>query len=68
MKLADQITEYVHAACTGLWIQTHEPDEAQRELLQHAKQKQWRIAVWDAFEHPKTQSSAARSRPTTRAC
>ena len=47
MKLTDQITDYVHAAFTGLWVQTHEPDEAERELVQHAQRKKWKIAVWD---------------------
>lgn len=46
MKLTDQITDYVHAAFTGLWVQTHEPDEAERELIQHAHRKKWKIAVW----------------------
>jgi hypothetical protein len=47
MKLAQEITEYVNAAFAGLWIQTHEPDEAEREILQHAQEMKWRIAVWD---------------------
>lgn len=47
MKLADQITDYIHAAFTGIWIQSFEPDEAERELVQHARQNQWKIAVWD---------------------
>ena len=40
MKLSDQIHDYVNAAFTGLWIQTHEPDEAEREIVQHARQQQ----------------------------
>jgi len=47
MTLTDQITDYVHAAFTGLWVQTHEPDEAERELIQHAHREKWKIAVWD---------------------
>lgn len=30
MKLADQITPFINACFTGLWVQTHEPDEAER--------------------------------------
>jgi hypothetical protein len=45
MKLAQQITDYVNAAFTGLWIQTHEPDEAEREIIQHARQRQWQVAA-----------------------
>lgn len=47
MKLTEQLTDYIHAAFTGFWVQTHEPDEAERELVQHAQQQKWKIAVWD---------------------
>jgi hypothetical protein len=47
MKLTDQLTDYIHAAFTGLWIQTNEPDEAQREIVQLAREQEWKIAVWD---------------------
>ena len=47
MKLTDQLTDYVHAAFTGLWVATQEPDEAEREIIQHARQQQWNVAVWD---------------------
>lgn len=47
MKLCDQLTDYVNAAFTGLWVQSHEPDEAEREIVQHAKAKDWKVAVWD---------------------
>jgi hypothetical protein len=47
MTLAEQLTDYVHAAFSGLWVQTHEPDEAQREILQHARQQEWQVAIWD---------------------
>ena len=47
MKLAQQLTDYINAAFTGIWIQTNEADEAERELIQHARQRQWKVAVWD---------------------
>jgi chloramphenicol 3-O-phosphotransferase len=47
MKLTDQLTDYVNAAFAGLWVSTREPDEAEREIVRHAQQKHWRIAVWD---------------------
>ena len=47
MRLTQQLTDYINACFTGLWIRTHEPDEAEREIVQHAKQKEWIIAVWD---------------------
>ena len=47
MTLAEQITDYVNAAFTGLWVQTQEPDEAEREIIRLAQQHKWRLAVWD---------------------
>ena len=47
MSLVNTLTDYVNAAFTGLWIQTFEPDEAQREIAQHAKALSWKLAVWD---------------------
>jgi hypothetical protein len=47
MTLIDQLTDYIHAAFTGLWVQTHEADEAEREIIQHARQQKWKVAVWD---------------------
>jgi hypothetical protein len=46
-SLTEQLTDYVHAAFTGLWVQTHEPDEAEREIVRHARLKNWKVAVWD---------------------
>jgi hypothetical protein len=47
MTLTEQITEYVHAAFTGLWVQTSEPDEAEREIVQHGQRLRWALAAWD---------------------
>jgi hypothetical protein len=47
MNLTQQLTDYVHAAFTGLWVQTFEPDEAEREIAQLARQHDWNFAVWD---------------------
>jgi hypothetical protein len=47
MTLSEQLTDYVHAAFSGIYIQSSEPDEAEREVVQHARHQQWRVAVWD---------------------
>ena len=47
MKLADQLTSYIAAAFSGLWVTTSEADEAEREIVRHARAKKWKIAVWD---------------------
>jgi hypothetical protein len=47
MTLTEQLTDYVHAAFSGLWIHTAEPDEAEREITQLAHAQGWTLAVWD---------------------
>lgn len=47
MKLTDQLTDYINAAFTGIWIHSYEPDEAEKEISQHARQQKWKLAVWD---------------------
>lgn len=50
MTLIEQLRDYVNAAFSGLWVQTHEPDEAEREILQQAREQNWRVAVWDVAQ------------------
>ena len=63
MKLTDQLTDYVNAAFTGVWIQTHEPDEALREIVRHAQQKKWKSAAWDIASGIRLTGSASNSSP-----
>lgn len=63
MTLTDQLTDYVHAAFSGLWILTHEPDEAEREILHHARQQHWNVAVWDVAQGVRLPHAAGASPP-----
>ncbi len=47
MSLVNQLNDYINAAFSGLWVQTIEPEEAERELVEHARHQQWTLAVWD---------------------
>jgi len=47
MSLIHQLTDYINAAFSGLWVQTFEPDEAEKELIDHGRQAGWTVAVWD---------------------
>jgi hypothetical protein len=47
MNLIQQLADYVNAAFSGLWVHTCEPEEAEREILQAARQRGWTIAAWD---------------------
>ena len=47
MSLTQQLNEYVSACFTGLWIQSHEHDDAVTEIAQVCRDEDWRLAVWD---------------------
>lgn len=47
MNLASLLTDYIRAAFSGIWIQTFETDEAEREIVQLARQEKWKVAAWD---------------------
>ena len=63
MKLTDQLTDYINAAFTGLWVLTSEPDEAEREIVQHAREKKWNIAVWDIATGLRVAGNQGTSKP-----
>jgi len=47
MSLAERFTEYVRACFTGLWIESHEHQDALAELAGVCRAQQWRLATWD---------------------
>ena len=47
MSLSKTLAEYVSACFTGLWVESHEHDDALREMSQLCRDNQWRLAVWD---------------------
>jgi hypothetical protein len=47
LTLASRLHELIQAAFTGLWIQTHEPTEATRDLTTLCRTEGWRLATWD---------------------
>jgi hypothetical protein len=50
MTLTEHLTDYVHAAFSGLWVLTSEPDEAERAIAQLTRQRDWQLAVWDVAQ------------------
>lgn len=48
MSLAQQLSEYISACFTGLWVQSSEHDDALREIAQMCREQSWRLAIWDA--------------------
>ena len=47
MTLAQRLTEYVRACFTGLWVTSHEHDDALVEIAQLCRQENWQLATWD---------------------
>lgn len=47
MTLSERLSEYVSACFTGLWIQSHEHEEALLEIAALCRTENWRLAVWD---------------------
>ncbi len=47
MSLRDNLSEYVSACFTGLWIQSHEHEDALVEIAQLCRDQQWRLVSWD---------------------
>ena len=45
--LADRLTELVSACFTGVWIESHEHEDALTEIASLCRQENWRLAVWD---------------------
>jgi len=47
MSLCSRLAEYITACFTGLWIQSHEHEDALIEISQMCRDQSWRLVVWD---------------------
>ncbi len=47
MSLTQTLTEYISACFTGLWIQSHEHEDALREIAGLCREQGWRLASWN---------------------
>lgn len=45
--LTETLREYVRACFTGVWITSHEQDDAIAEIAGLCRQEKWRLATWD---------------------
>jgi hypothetical protein len=61
MSLIERFSEYVRACFTGLWIESHEHQDALTAIALLCRQEQWRLATWDidqglqVEDHPSNQ-------------
>ncbi|MCB9941243.1 MAG: AAA family ATPase, partial [Planctomycetaceae bacterium] len=47
MPLANSLSDYVRACCSGIWIQSHEHEDAIADISRMCAQQQWQLALWD---------------------
>ncbi|QDU73743.1 ATP-dependent zinc metalloprotease FtsH 4 [Bremerella volcania] len=47
MSLTEQLSEHVEACFTGIWLQSHEPDEVLTEIGRLCRQQDWRLSTWN---------------------
>ncbi|MFZ5828507.1 MAG: hypothetical protein ACOY3P_00380 [Planctomycetota bacterium] len=47
MSLSTTVIEYIAACFTGLWIESHEHEDALREIAQVCRSHHWRLATWN---------------------
>lgn len=47
MKLANRLSDYVRACCSGIWVQSHEHEDALADISRLCAEQQWHLATWD---------------------
>ena len=47
MTLAERLSEYISACFTGLWLQSHEHEDAIAEIAELCRKENWHLAIWD---------------------
>jgi hypothetical protein len=47
MSRSTQLSEYIAACFTGLWVQSHEHEDALTEIARLCRDEGWRLAHWD---------------------
>jgi hypothetical protein len=47
MSLSQRLREYIAAAFTGIWVQSHEHPDALREITELCRDQKWALATWD---------------------
>jgi len=47
MTLSERFAEYVRACFTGIWVESHEHQDALAEIARLCRDEDWRLATWD---------------------
>src|SRR3954451_13260573 len=60
MSLSQRLAEYVRAAFTGIWIESHEHHDALAEVARLCQDQRWSLAVWDVEQGLRASGPPAR--------
>ncbi len=47
MQLSETLTNYVRACFAGIWIESHEHDDAIADISKMCEHENWSVATWD---------------------
>lgn len=59
MTLAERLSEYIQACFSGIWVESHEHEDALAEIAQLCRRENWRLAVWDLEQGLQVRGAAA---------
>jgi hypothetical protein len=59
MTLTERLSEYVRACFTGIWIESHEHQDALSSIAQLCRQESWRLATWNLEQGLQIEGSPA---------
>ena len=63
MTLSNALREYIAAAFPGIWVESHEHEEAIREIAALCKEQKWSMATWDIDTGLQSGAGAALAAP-----
>jgi ATPase family associated with various cellular activities (AAA) len=67
MTLSERLKEFIAACFTGIWIESHEHQEALLEIARLCHREQWRLATWDVDRGLRLASSSDQAATETHA-
>ena len=59
MTLAERLAEHVRACFTGIWISSHEHQDALAEIAELCRREDWRLVTWDIDQGLSVQNTSA---------
>ncbi len=61
MTLTERLGEYIRACFTGIWIESHEQEDALVAIAQLCQREEWKLATWDIEQGLRTSGATSDS-------